>query len=91
MCIRDSVYAVPFQEQPRVWIIICRIGKLYLRDPLFIPAPVSYTHLDVYKRQHIIFCKAVYILHAHIIVGPEQRESVPAQLVLCLLYTSRCV
>ena len=31
---------------------------------------------------HIIFCKAVYILHAHIIVGPEQRESVPAQLVL---------
>ena len=28
---------------------------------------------------HIIFCKAVYILHAHIIVGPKQRESVPAR------------
>ena len=31
---------------------------------------------------HIIFREAVYILHAHIIVRPEQRESVPAQLVL---------
>ena len=31
---------------------------------------------------HIIFCKAVYILNTHIIVGPEQRKSVPAQLVL---------
>jgi hypothetical protein len=32
------VYAVPFQEQPRVRIIVCQIGELQLRDPLFIPA-----------------------------------------------------
>ena len=34
----SCVYAAPFQEQTRVRIIVCRIGKLYLRDPLFIPA-----------------------------------------------------
>ena len=30
---------------------------------------------------HIIFREAVYVLHAHIIIGLEQRKSVPAQLV----------
>ena len=33
-----SMYAVPFQKQPRVRIIVRRIGEPQLRDPLFIPA-----------------------------------------------------
>ena len=31
-----SMYAVPFQKQPRVRIIVRRIGEPQLRDPLFL-------------------------------------------------------
>ena len=33
------VYAVPFQEQPRVRIIVCQIGELQLRDPVALRLP----------------------------------------------------
>ena len=33
-----GVYAIPLQEQTGVRLSVCRIGKLYLRNPLFIPA-----------------------------------------------------
>ena len=40
------------------------------------PQPVSYTHLDVYKRQAFVFAEeGIQPRHIHI----------------CLLYTSRCV
>ena len=50
MCIRDSSYAqmvklklTYFQYSPEIYEDVRR----------YIPAPVSYTHLDVYKRQDI--------------------------------------
>ena len=48
--------------------------------------PVSYTHLDVYKRQtvkmvtQLLFVAAIFV-HIFINIRP----------LLCLLYTSRCV
>ena len=33
-----GVDAIPLQEQTGVRLSVCRIGKLYLRNPLFIPA-----------------------------------------------------
>ena len=57
---------------------------------------VSYTHLDVYKRQHIspsVFLDMVYFL----IIQPIFQSYVLINLspaystINCLLYTSRCV
>ena len=60
--------------------------------------PVSYTHLDVYKRQiqkHLEECgfedvggDFTYIPNDLKEVTPEQRETLDK---ICLLYTSRCV
>ena len=57
MCIRDSLQVVATEQlldalalvagEPRV-VEADHAGEL--RHP---PAPVSYTHLDVYKRQHL--------------------------------------
>ena len=33
-----GVYTFPIQKQTGVWITVCWIGELQLRDPLFIPA-----------------------------------------------------
>ena len=45
-----------------------------LRYPARCPRPVSYTHLDVYKRQEFGF------------VGPEQADYSPAQLEAVLIH-----
>ena len=47
------------------------------------PCAVSYTHLDVYKRQTI-----VCIIRRMQIIHPVHRQAQPRP---CLLYTSRCV
>ena len=55
-----------------------------------VPPPVSYTHLDVYKRQAYRLAGQGGMLHApHLeqFLDPLQE----AQFTLCLLYTSRCV
>ena len=51
--------------------------------------PVSYTHLDVYKRQHLS-STSNHVLH---IVGVTRAVYVCVVTLvgLCLLYTSRCV
>ena len=62
-----------------------------------IPEPVSYTHLDVYKRQALPFGGACGICAAAMTAFSRQSEGGPMQTINlkqyypCLLYTSRCV
>ena len=50
---------------------------------------VSYTHLDVYKRQPILCMVGVLVLIHHHIAKAVLIAG--AHLLVCLLYTSRCV
>ena len=52
--------------------------------------PVSYTHLDVYKRQAVD--ELSYLL-SHFMCGRDENcaQPVDAHHCSCLLYTSRCV
>ena len=54
-------YGGHFLESIPGMLILCIISFLGLTAKHFIP--VSYTHLDVYKRQHIsaVFLKSIYI------------------------------
>ena len=52
-----------------------------------LPKPVSYTHLDVYKRQEQVEGELNQIQHS---VG-QQKGNWSELLSPCLLYTSRCV
>ena len=47
MCIRDSIERCPFMENKT----FCSACKVHCYKP------VSYTHLDVYKRQGLFFSK----------------------------------
>ena len=47
--------------------------------------PVSYTHLDVYKRQQ----KDLELVHESI--AEIKEVNLTTRLTVCLLYTSRCV
>ena len=55
--------------------------------PLLGEVPVSYTHLDVYKRQSLFFAgrpdESLRLL--------DMTQEASANLSICLLYTSRCV
>ena len=61
----------------------------------FIVVPVSYTHLDVYKRQDIgIYLIAILIHTSHVdtTTFAYRFTNIDATVIkLCLLYTSRCV
>ena len=48
--------------------------------------PVSYTHLDVYKRQDLVRAKCGGSVEVSHISGGQ-----PVYYYICLLYTSRCV
>ena len=65
---------------------------------------VSYTHLDVYKRQCFQNCRRAYrvtdeetgnelVIDNKYVMSPRDLCTVPVldQLLDCLLYTSRCV
>ena len=59
-------------------------------------APVSYTHLDVYKRQvpDDIHRTAALVAHVFGLAEVDERRSTGLVFVVfsdCLLYTSRCV
>ena len=49
------------------------------------PQPVSYTHLDVYKRQPQQHEMPLAMVHGQAVL------QIPQDLYICLLYTSRCV
>ena len=58
-----------------------------------VPGPVSYTHLDVYKRQGAVWIDpdfGLYPIAAAAHAGDNVLTLV-AQPFTCLLYTSRCV
>ena len=59
------------------------------------PIPVSYTHLDVYKRQVLDkFLKTMQTTATRLqekLLRPEIRQKGKEQVKDCLLYTSRCV
>ena len=62
--------------------------------------PVSYTHLDVYKRQGLALSSATFLIVAFLQYRLEEGTSMSIAWQLipycvltisCLLYTSRCV
>ena len=55
------------------------------------PEPVSYTHLDVYKRQLVVEPHATQPTIAAAMAPPPFRLCRRPQAPACLLYTSRCV
>ena len=61
-----------------------RIVQIQLPDPADSDPPVSYTHLDVYKRQVIRTLGCSW-------KGAAYTQEKDLQLCFCLLYTSRCV
>ena len=86
MCIRDSVIH---------GIRGSRVRKIHLKQRLdgidaearLRMIPVSYTHLDVYKRQNLDTYERIYEED----VREGAVEIASAVYALCLLYTSRCV
>ena len=52
--------------------------------------PVSYTHLDVYKRQVDIMAEAAKYVDAEKDVADEAAALAGAKDIICLLYTSPC-
>ena len=50
--------------------------------------PVSYTHLDVYKRQNVMLAQQKVLKRSK-----EEAEKIAVEELtkVCLLYTSRCV
>ena len=63
-------------------------------DTILIPKPVSYTHLDVYKRQlYDMYIQASPRVPTLRRFGLDVFENGTrdSQLIPCLLYTSRCV
>ena len=53
--------------------------------------PVSYTHLDVYKRQVQDFVPFPRKFLLPVLVQPPSLAPCHALCTVCLLYTSRCV
>ena len=59
-------------------------------------APVSYTHLDVYKRQaqQCVEATQAYMTQLsadHQVAIRQHQGALDAAIQICLLYTSRCV
>ena len=66
----------------------------YFANPCYTQIPVSYTHLDVYKRQAQVFAAEVgqSVDDALDLLSPSPRhDEERVRGVDCLLYTSRCV
>ena len=57
MCIRDRTYIGPVDGHNIDELIRITEDALKIEHPVLIHVPVSYTHLDVYKRQR---CGSVY-------------------------------
>ena len=91
MCIRDSYYG----GQQKICNILCGCPQGQKNwSGSFVDCngdSVSYTHLDVYKRQVLITPIATLVgaIAGGAVAGPF--EVARYRYYLCLLYTSRCV
>ena len=87
-----EILGVPFALLFGLWVLLVdflpQIGGALAGFPtvLFALGPVSYTHLDVYKRQVSTSCYPLSC--ASSLRGPDYRRCRHGG---CLLYTSRCV
>ena len=91
MCIRDRTYPIQLDGE-QVGAAEMSIEVLPSALSVLWPRSVSYTHLDVYKRQFTNMSRRV----ASSTSPPATASSmVPLEAVIrasaCLLYTSRCV
>ena len=71
-----------------------RATGIFCRCRVCAPKPVSYTHLDVYKRQVVMQGMGLAPLVVVATTGQNSlmlAAAVALLLVPCLLYTSRCV
>ena len=85
----DKIVFSYLKNQPRAAVSLKPAPQPAAAGPL---APVSYTHLDVYKRQPEAVHRQSPPHNPQIRQGyPADPESWPACPVPCLLYTSRCV
>ena len=92
MCIRDRYNAAKYAERAMTEALRLEEAEHNVRvveiapGLVHTPESVSYTHLDVYKRQHP---------DSAVLVHGTEPASVSARTTVenshCLLYTSRCV
>ena len=100
MCIRDR-HGVDLLHTLFLRLHLCPDGNGLSADGIQIgvQTPVSYTHLDVYKRQ-VARCLVLGAVDGnsvpHLILHDQHTELFKlfaefADVIACLLYTSRCV
>ena len=109
MCIRDSIHtvnnALAFVHRPHTGNCVqhggfaCTVAADHGNE-IALVQPVSYTHLDVYKRQaqHSAVaagradCLCILAgAHHSIPIAVHRNGAGGEQVSICLLYTSRCV
>ena len=85
-------------RSPRVKLRFIDAKTPSLTPPSRVEKPVSYTHLDVYKRQegyeeefHIVKSKSFPVKPLDVEEAILQMNLIGHQFYICLLYTSRCV
>ena len=82
-----------YKRQPLAVFLPCAVWRVLKKNMLKHPrqvnreAPVSYTHLDVYKRQEPITSPLLKSISVGMVSMPKRSMSCGS----CLLYTSRCV
>ena len=76
MCIRDSLQTAPVRLGEQLVHVLQRaeqrVDVLVVGDVVAVVVPVSYTHLDVYKRQ--LQCRSAAIPHADRARNKSDRE-----------------
>ena len=67
------------------------ISSILIYVPVLGGIAVSYTHLDVYKRQGVRSADRRVVPYRNLLDPNYKRRILNAKAILCLLYTSRCV
>ena len=78
MCIRDRTYVV--SEKSIIRPTFSYLGNFTISDAVF--RPVSYTHLDVYKRQSLLPTFFLFFILAKIRIIIENTKTIPKTIYL---------